>query len=142
MEGTGAAPQPNSYEARAALRTAHDAERAVRGVDVPWWFFGLEAALFAALVLAQLRDDHAATFMAVGVLILVVNLLAARAAGVEGSVSRNRGFVATMLLLGVVLLGSLVWYDATGETWTVLASAVAAAVLTLTGGWLYRRNPS
>jgi hypothetical protein len=117
--------------------------RAVRGIDTPWWYFVLSAALFALLILTQLLGDKSTLFMsAVGMAIVALNLLAARRAGVMGGGSRNRGFVTSVFLILVVITGSLVWYGATGEAWTVAAAATTAAVLMLIGGWLYRRNPS
>lgn len=118
-------------------------EDTVRGIDTPWWYFVLSAALFASLVLTQLLGDKSTTFMiAVGMTIVALNMLAARHAGVMGSGSRNRGFVTAVFLIFVVIVGSLIWYGATGEAWTVVAAAATAAVLMLVGGWLYRRNPS
>ncbi|HYN73791.1 MAG TPA: hypothetical protein VES60_14925 [Nakamurella sp.] len=118
-------------------------EEAVRGIDTPWWYFVLSAALFASLVLTQLLGDKSTTFMmAVGMAIVALNLMAARGAGVMGSGSHNLGFVTAVFLILVVIVGSLVWFGATGEVWTVVTAAAAAAVLMLIGGWLYRRKPS
>ena len=89
--------------------------------------------------------DRSTTFMvAVGMAIVALNLMAARRAGVMGSGSHKLGFVtaAAVFLILVVIVGSLVWFGATGEAWTVVTAAVAAAVLMLIGGWLYRRKPS
>ncbi len=101
------------------------------------------AALFASLVLTQLLGDKSTTFMmAVGMAIVALNLMAARRAGVMGSGSHNLGFVTAVFLILVVIVGSLVWFGATGEAWTVVTAAATAAVLMLIGGWLYRRKPS
>lgn len=133
----------DQHEARTALEDAHETERAVRAPETPWWFFALNAILFAGLILTQLSEERASTFMAaVGFSIMLLNLLAARAAGVEGTTSRNRGFVGAFLLLFAVIFGSVAWYDARGEAWTVFASAAAAVVLVMVGGWFYRRDPS
>jgi hypothetical protein len=143
METTGGRPRPDAQEASSALREARRTEAAVHGVQTPWWYFVLSAALFAALILAQLLEGRATTYMmAAGTSIVALNMVAARRAGVFGATSRNRGFVTSLALILVVIVGSIVWYRTTDEAWTVAVSAGAAAVLMLIGGWLYRRDPS
>ena len=133
----------DAQDARAALQQAQRTENAVRGVDAPWWYFILSAALFAALILAQLLGERSTVYMAaVAMLIVALNLLAARKAGVIGAGSRNAGFLTALLGVFLVVVGSIIWYEVAGETWTVVVMAAVAAVLMLVGGWLYRRNPS
>jgi hypothetical protein len=132
-----------AQDARAALQQAQRAEKAVRGVETPWWYFILSAVLFAALILAQLLGDRSTVYMAaVAMIIVAVNLLAARKAGVIGASSRNAGFLVAMLGLFLVVVTSIVWYEVAGQEWTVVLMASVAAALMLVGGWLYRRNPS
>jgi hypothetical protein len=143
METTGDRSLSDSPDPRASLQEARDAGDAVRRIDTPWWYFVLSAGLFAALILAQLLGDRSVLAMiAVGIGIVALNMLAARKAGVIGSASRNSGFIAVMVLIFLVTVGSLAWYGAAGEPWIVVASAAAVALLMLVGGWLYRRNPS
>ncbi len=143
METNSSGLSPEARDARASLQQARQAADAIRRVDAPWWYFVLSAALFASLILVQLLGDRSTTFIIiVAVAIVALNLLAARSAGVMGAPSRNRGYLTAVFLILVVIVGSMVWYGATGETWTVVVMAATAAVLMLIGGWLYRRNPS
>jgi len=133
----------DSHDARAALERAQRAERAVRGVQTPRWFFPVSAVLFAALILTQLLGERSAVYLvAVAMIIVGFNLLAARRAGVLGGFSRNPGFLATMFGVFLAVVISIVWYEVAGQEWTVVLMAIVAAVLVLVGGWLYRRNPS
>lgn len=133
----------DARDARAALQLAQRAEKAVRGVEAPWWYFILSAALFAALILTQLLGERSTVYIvAVAMIIVAVNLLAARRAGVIGAGSRNAGFLITLLGVFLVVMVSIAWYEVAGMAWTVVVMAAVAAVLVLIGGWLYRRNPS
>ena len=116
---------------------------AVRGVETPRWYFPVSAALFAALILTQLLGERYAVYLvAVAMIIVAFNLLAARKAGVMGGISRNAGFLASLVGVFLVVVISIVWYEVAHQEWTVVLMAVVAAVLVLVGGWFYRRNPS
>lgn len=141
METTDRGSDPQ--DARAALEQAQRAERAARGVATPRWYFPVSAALFAALILTQLLGERYAVYLvAVAMVIVGFNLLAARKAGVLGGISRNAGFLATMVGVFLVVVISIVWFEVAGHAWTVVLMAAVAALLVLLGGWFYRRNPS
>ena len=142
METTGGMPRPGENEARSSLDEARRAEEAVRAPATPWWWFILNALLLAVLVLTQLLEDNSTVAMAgVAMSIVVLNMAASQRAGVVGT-TNNRGFTAVLVLVFVVLVGSLGWYESTGAQWTVFVCAALAAGLMLIGGWLYRRNPA
>jgi hypothetical protein len=133
----------DSQDARAALEQAKRVEKAARGVETPWWYFPVSATLFAALILTQLLGERYALYLlAVAMIIVGVNLLAARKAGVMGGTSRNTGFLVTMFGVFLIVVISIVWFEVAGQKWTVVLMAVLAVVLVLVGGWFYRRNPS
>lgn len=133
----------DSQDARAVLEQARRMERAVRGVKTPWWYWTLSAVLFAALILTQLLGERYVGYLvAVAMVIVAMNLLAARKAGVIGGISRNVGFLVAMLGVFLVVVISIVWFEVAGQEWSVVLMAGVAAMLVLVGGWLYRRDPS
>lgn len=135
---------PDARDTRIAPPGARPAGDSGRAVPTPWWYFLVGAALFAALVLAQLLGEHATTAQTVAgtVIVVLVLALSRRSGVVAGPISRNRGWQASVALVFVTVLGSLAWFEATGQAWTVVLCAAIVAALVLAGGWSYRRNPS
>jgi len=126
--------------ARDALADADSVSREVRFPLVPYWFVTLNAVLFAALVLGQLAGDE--RFLAMGgamVAIVAMNLAASHRAGVVGANSAPKSFAAFMIACLAVIVASFIWYESSGEEWTVYSCAALAGCLIALSGIAYRR---
>ena len=127
-------------DAREALAGADSVAREVRFPPVPYWFVVLNAVLFAALVLGQLADDDRFLFMGGAmVAIVTLNLAASRRAGVVGASSAPPSFAAVMMACLAVIVASFIWYESSGEEWTVYACAGVVGCLIAVSGIAYRR---
>ena len=127
-------------DAREALADADSVAREVRFPPVPFWFVALNAVLFAALVLGQVADEDRFFFMGGAmVAIVALNLAASRRAGVVGANSAPPSFAAVMMACLAVIIASFIWYESSGEEWTVYLCAGLVGCLILMSGIAYRR---
>lgn len=133
----GRLPDPSG--ARDALTEADGVARDVRFPDIPWRFFALNAVLFATLVLSQLVDRPTLTLLGVAIAIFTLNVAGAARTGVVGANSAPAPFAAALGLILGVIVASFIWFEATGDEWTVFLCAGVVAGLMLLGGAVYRR---
>ena len=140
---TGSEPPSarEAREAREALVLASDGEDAVRYPPLPRWFFTTQAALMAALFLAQLLPSPDSSSQASFALAVAAVVLAAtqwlNRPGVSWVQVRVRDLVPfTVALLGI-FLGCLVVIETTSAWWVWIIGAVASATVVLRTGRAY-----
>ena len=140
---TGDVPPPTAHEARAVLEQLGQDEDAVRYPPLPAWFFTVQAAAVAGILLAQLlapSDAHRAT-LGIAVVSLV---LGARYWLHRDGVSWVSVELADMAPFLATVLGicGLCWAvtAATGAQWVWVLGAVLAGATVLRTGHRYRRE--
>ena len=139
MESIGRRPDP--AEARAALASIQDVQRAVRDTPWPTWLYPANAALLAAMALAFLLPQHRlAAFWAVACTVVAVNVTAGYRMGTPWALPTSRAFLAAVAVSGGCVLGAVVVADLTERAWPVVALAVAAAGTYLAGSVAHRRS--
>ena len=134
---------PSPQQAREALRQLAADESAVRYPPIPRWFFLAQAAVVAALHLAQLlpsSDAGKATFAVAVVAVVLGNRYWLNRGGVSW-VSPDLGDMVPFL---VTVLGGFVacWVvsETTGVWWCWIVGAAVGAVVVLVTGHRYVRE--
>jgi drug/metabolite transporter (DMT)-like permease len=139
---TGPHGSPSPHDARETLQQLSADADAVRYPPLPRWFFLAQAALVAAICLAQLlppSDARNATFAAAIAAIVLGGrywLYRDGVSGVTPSLSDMGLFLAGVL--GTVL-GCLVVEETTGAWWIWIVGAVVVAGIVLGTGHNYRK---
>jgi len=140
---TADAPPPSVSQAREVLQQLGADENAVRYPPLPTWFFVLQAAAVAGLLLAQLlapSDAHKATLgVAVASVVLGSRYWLNRdgVSWVSVKLTDMAPFLATVL--GTFVLCRVV-AETTGAQWVWILGAAVAGAVVLRTGHRYRRE--
>ena len=138
MENIG---RPDPAEARRALASVRDVQRAVRDTPWPAWLYPVNAALLGAAVLTALLEEHrTGAFLVVALPIVVVNVPAGYRMGAPWILPTSRGFLAAVATSGACVLAALVVADLTERAWPVVVLAIAATGTYLAGAVVHRRS--
>lgn len=140
MESTGRVPNP--AEARDALASIRDVQRAVRDTPWPTWLYPVNAALLGALALTSLLQEHGGSVaLAVALTLVGVNVTVGYRMGTPwGALPTSRGFLVAVTASTLCLASALLVADFAERTWPVVVLAIATTVIYLAGGVVHRRS--
>lgn len=139
MESTGRVPNP--AEARNALASIEDVQRAVRDTPWPTWLYPVNAILLGATALTSLLQEHrSSALLAVVLTVVGVNVTAGYRMGTPWALPTSRGFLAAVVASALCLVTAMVISDLTERTWPVVILAIAATAIYLAGGVVHRRS--
>jgi len=139
MESIGQVPNP--AEARDALASIDDVQRAVRDTPWPAWLYLINAVLLGAMALTSLLHEHrSGALLAVGLTVVGVNVTAGYRIGAPWALPTSRGFLAAVAASVYCVVAALAVADLIEPTWPVVVLALAATAIYLTGGVVHRRS--
>ena len=140
MESIGRGP--DSVEARDALASIQDVQRAVRDTPWPTWLYLLNAVLLGTMALTPLLQAERRTnaLIAIAVTIIGANATAGYRMGAPWVLPTSRGFLAAVGASAFCVVAALAVADVTGRTWPIVALAVAAPTIYLAGAVAHRRS--
>jgi hypothetical protein len=140
MESIGRVP--TSAEARDALASIQDVQRAVRDTPWPTWLYPVNAVLLGAMALTSLLPEHRSgvVLLAVALTVVGVNVTAGYRMGTPWALPTSPGFLAAVAASALCMVAALAVTALTERTWPVVVLAVAATAIYLAGGVVHRRS--
>jgi hypothetical protein len=132
---------PTSSEARDALASIQDVQRAVRDTPWPTWIYPVNAVLLGAMALTSLLPEHrSSALLAVALTVVGVNVTAGYRMGTPWTLPTSPGFLAAVAASALCMVAALAVTGLTERTWPVVVLAIAATAIYLTGGVVHRRS--
>jgi hypothetical protein len=139
MESIGQVPDP--AEARQALASIEDVQRALRDTPWPTWLYPVNAFLLGAMALTSLLQEHqSSVLLAIALLVVGVNVTTGYRMGTPWTLPASRGFLAAVAASAFCLVAALAVTELTERTWPVLVLAIATVAIYLAGGVVHRRS--
>jgi Kef-type K+ transport system membrane component KefB len=139
MENVSRGPDP--AEARDALASIRDVQRAVRDTPWPTWLYPVNAVLLGALALTPVLHEHrSSVLLAVALTVMGVNGTAGYRMGTPWALPTSRGFLAAVVASVSCVVAAFAVTDLTERTWPVVVLAIATTAIYLAGGVIHRRS--
>lgn len=133
--------QPSASDAREALATIENAQRAVRDTPWPAWIYPTNAVLLGALALtALLEQDRRFTAMLLMFAIVAINILAGYRTGVPSALPTSRTFLVLVTVAGACAAGAFVVAEVQEAVWPVVVLAALATASYLVAGVAHRAS--
>lgn len=122
--------RPGGGEAREALASIEDAQRAVRGTPWPIWLYAVNAVLLGAMASTFLLREHGvSTLWALALSMVAINVTTGYRMGTPWVLPASRGFLTAVTISGLCVLAAFVVADVTERVWPVAALAVTATAV-------------
>lgn len=132
---------PNPAEAREALASIDTVQRAVRDTPWPTWIYPVNALLLGGMTLTfALGGDGFVPFLALGAVLVAVNMLLGYRMGTPFAYPTSRPFIASVGAGMACLIAAFVIGETSVRRWPIVVLAIAATAFYLAGAVAHRRS--